>query len=432
MVRLRPLLALLPVLALGACRSPLEPTLAEQALLAPAAEALERGDGARALDLYLALAEDGMPYAQYEVARLYEDGLATRPDPEAALRWYRAAAEAGLPAAELHLAQMYERGDGVKRDPLGARRLYESAAASGVGAAHLALGQFAEWGIDGTEDMSAARRHYEAAAALGEVEAKIALARLLGMAGGSGPPAAEAWAESALRDLRAAANAGDGAAMEYLGKLYLRGEIAPLRIDEARRWLRAAAEAGRVEAAVTLARLLRDGTDGLEPAPAEAAALFEMAARAGDAGARYDLARLYVEGRGVPQDGVRAAALFRGAVAGGERRALRALGDLYAQGIDVPPDAAEAGRWYEAAARQGDTEALLALGDMYEHGRGVAADPILALKWYELAASAGHHRAGLRAKRLRASLDPGEAQRAVILAEDWQLSGGGQSGFSAR
>jgi len=73
-------------------------------------------DPAQALARYRMAAEAGHTGAQYNLARMYEQGIGTAPDPQRAARWYLAAADAGEVHAQHHLGEMYRDGHGVPRD----------------------------------------------------------------------------------------------------------------------------------------------------------------------------------------------------------------------------------------------------------------------------------------------------------------------------
>ena len=88
-------------------------------------------------------------------------------------------------------------------------------------------------------------------------------------------------------------------------------------------------------------------------------ALKEFAALAeqGDADAQFNLALMYTNGHGVPQD--------------------------YKQAV----------KWYTKAAEQGDAEAQYNLGTMYAIGQGVPQDNVYAHMWFNLAAVDGDEKA---------------------------------------
>ena len=96
--------------------------------LADGVAAFDRGDYASAERILRPLAERGVPYAQYQLAVMYEDGRGIRQDEREAARLYRLAAERGLAVAQANLAVFYEQGRGVPRDLVQALLWYELAA----------------------------------------------------------------------------------------------------------------------------------------------------------------------------------------------------------------------------------------------------------------------------------------------------------------
>jgi hypothetical protein len=78
---------------------------------------------------------------------------------------------------------------------------------------------------------------------------------------------------------------------------------------------------------------------------AEAAALYRRDAELGVVAAQVNLAILYAEGQGVPQDYAQAALWFRRAAEQGNREAQYNLARLYKEGKGLPKDEAEADKW---------------------------------------------------------------------------------------
>jgi TPR repeat protein len=95
-------------------------------------------------------------------------------------------------------------------------------------------------------------------------------------------------------------------------------------------------------------------------------------AEQGDSNAQYDLARLYYQGKGVPQDYAKAAGWYRKAADQG-----------------VPQDYTEAVGWDRKAADQGYARAQSALGYAYSEGKGVPQDYAQSAPWYRKAAKQG-------------------------------------------
>lgn len=84
----------------------------------------DRANYQTSLKIWMAEAEKGNAEAQYYVAKIYEGGLGTEPDPASAMQWYEKAAAANHSASQFALAQIYEkRGDAEK-----AMNLYRQAA----------------------------------------------------------------------------------------------------------------------------------------------------------------------------------------------------------------------------------------------------------------------------------------------------------------
>lgn len=79
-------------------------------------KAYDKGDHAQALQIWLPLAEQGKPSAQFNIAMMYEQGLGTPKDDVQAARWYVAAAKSGSATAQLKAGSMFETGQGVATD----------------------------------------------------------------------------------------------------------------------------------------------------------------------------------------------------------------------------------------------------------------------------------------------------------------------------
>jgi TPR repeat protein len=70
------------------------------------------------------------------------------------------------------------------------------------------------------------------------------------------------------------------------------------------------------------------GTGGVNKDPLEAAKWFGKAANAGSAAGMYDLATMYDDGQGIPEDPVKAKDLYRRAAALGHLEAKQRLAQL--------------------------------------------------------------------------------------------------------
>lgn len=78
----------------------------------------------------------------------------------------------------------------------------------------------------------------------------------------------------------------------------------------------------------------------------------------------------------------------------GIARAQYDLAKVYQNGKGVPENAEEALKWFRKAAEQGHMDAQYAVGDAYKNGRGVPQDNAEALKWYRMAESTREEQRG--------------------------------------
>jgi TPR repeat protein len=107
-------------------------------------------------------------------------------------------------------------------------------------------------------------------------------------------------------------------------------------------------------------------------------------AAAGSCVAQGILGVHYLEGIGVDVDYQEAFRLLSAAANQGASRAIANLADMYAQGLGIPQDIAKAIQLYE---RVGKVEffAAIALGRIYSNRVGVPVDLDQAFEWYSAA-----------------------------------------------
>lgn len=407
----------------------------QRMMLSPARDAEGRGDFDKAFREYQRAAEKGIAFAQYRLARLYEQGRGTAQDDAEAVRWYRAAAEQGYPPAQIALGKRYEQGSGVPQDEAAALALFEKAAEyersvkywesppHPPAVAHARAGRMIEQGRGRQRDSAAAARYFEYAAKADNPDAQFGLAGLYAKGEGvaaADPAAAQRLYAAAAVNYQELAETGDGNAQNRLGQMLVDGLGVPKDVTRGVWLLERAAEQGNSPAQARLGQLFEQGEEGLPADPARAAHYYQMAIDAGYTSALYKLASLYASGEGVPADGRRAAELYQQAAATGQTRAYGKLGDLYAGGELVPQDHAVANRWYSEGARHGDGRAALKLAEAYERGLGVAPAPIEALTWYNIAQALGEERAADRIERLAGELEPVQVEQARAAADAWQ------------
>ena len=179
------------------------------------------------------------------------------------------------------------------------------------------------------------------------------------------------------------AEAGDVEAQYELGVMYLKGQGVEQNREQALQWLQRASDGGNEQAKSKLTRV-RQQQDKFE----------ELAAKAqsGDVDAQYQVAMMYLKGRGVSQSGKQARIWLGKAAEQGDARAITRLGIVNYKGEGGPTDYPQALNMFK---RVSSTSALAQyyLGEIYANGAGVKQDYPAAIDWYKQAAEGGFERA---------------------------------------
>jgi TPR repeat protein len=357
------------------------------------------------LSLLNAAADDEDPVAVWRLGEVLSKGVHVARDPGRGARLLASAIAGGEYRAALPLARLLVLGDGMPADRTAALALLDRVEAEAP--AHVRV-DLAKALLDDSDalpfDPPRARRLLERAATEdNRVRAHVALGRLLA----EGAPGVAPDPAGAVAHLRAAAEAGNGEATRYMGRL-LEDQG---RTDEALAWFMEAAARGHDHAAVEGARLLldrgdagaarraltllgsvagrnaqaaiqlareaRDGAGGLlPPDPVLARQWFQHArtTASGPAAAQAtnDLARMVLRGQGGPADPLGALALFQEAAAAGHGWAALELGRLFEKGAPgIPADSRLAWQWFQEAAARGVAQGHTALGRLLARdGRG--------------------------------------------------------------
>jgi TPR repeat protein len=147
--------------------------------------------------------------------------------------------------------------------------------------------------------------------------------------------------------------------------------------------------------------------------------MYRKAAEGDLASAQTLLAKLYFEGKGVPQDYAQGVEWLRRAAEQGESTAQNALGCAYLKGRGVKPDARKAAEWIEKAAEQGYPLAEGNLGYLFQRGEGVTLDYPEAYKWYQLAAAHGSAQAKRATKSLAEIMTARQVQEGQVRISLW-------------
>lgn len=160
------------------------------------------------------MADEGLPFAQYELGTMYEDGKGVERNLDDAFWWYSLAAEQDYPLAQYKLGTLYHQGKGIEKNYTTAAQWYRKAAEKGVPEAEYNLGVL----------------HYR----------------------GQGVPKNH---EEAFGWFHKAAEHGLAKAQYQLAVMYANGQGVPADFDKSIGWLKKSAEQGYSNAELALQRM---------------------------------------------------------------------------------------------------------------------------------------------------------------------------------
>jgi uncharacterized protein len=175
---IRPLLCLLSLMA-SACAQAAQPlSVAQQTRLdlAVIEYSSEHFDAARVA--FEALARQGVPAAQFNLAVMHLKGQLPQPKPATARRLLESASRGGFITAQVMLAKSLESGDFGPRDLPQAHRWWLMAANAGDGEAQLAMGTAHFLGRGVKKDSARAAHWFREVAKAGDVGAQYLLASM--------------------------------------------------------------------------------------------------------------------------------------------------------------------------------------------------------------------------------------------------------------
>ncbi len=403
------------------------------------ADSSSSSDDAVIFKWYQRAARGQKPIAQYELAKCYQKGIGTRPNPAEAVYWFYRAARGDLAKGQYRLATALLEGQGVRQDKLQALNWMRRAAILGHAKAQYRMGGIYAGDLSEFEkNYSTALYWFQKAADQGDVEAQncLGVLYLSGLAGEKNP-------ELGVRWLSRSAAAGSSFALYRLGLCYLyaEGVEADSRIGTS--LLEAAASQGYEKAATFLQQPICSVTGRLVQHPSRTSCghlfetsalrkwlekegvcpydhhqlspsqvqrisavstpcfssiypttddtfLFEWYHRAAEKGipiAQYELGKRYQQGIGTKINAVAAARLFYQAAEQNEPQAQYQLAEAFLKGEGTEADLEAALHWMEEAAKLGYAEAQRRMGEFYTDG--AQQDDAAAIGWFKLAADQG-------------------------------------------
>jgi localization factor PodJL len=193
-------------------------------------------------------------------------------------------------------------------------------------------------------------------------------------------------------------------------------EQVPAAIGTAK--LRDAAQAGDAGAAYEIAVRYAEGR-GVPANLPEAARWFGRAAQTGLAMAQFRLGSLYEKGQGVKKDLEKAKQNYLAAAAQGNGKAMHNLAVLYAEGLDSKPDFGTASKWFQKASARGIADSQYNLAVLYARGLGVEKNLSESYKWFALAAAQGDKEAASKRDDVATQLDAKDLAAAKQAIKAW-------------
>jgi TPR repeat protein len=308
-----------------------------------------------------ARAESGDAKAQIAVARAYEDGSGVPQNAVEAWRWYMKAAEAGDPEAEDAIAFAYRTGRGVEKNFTESLNWYSLAAKQGDANAMFNIGTHYYNGDGVTIDDVAAYAWFWLAKKAGSKRADDAVTRL-------------------------------------------EKDLSPQQLNDVK---------------LLVADMLAEGK-AVPRDTVTALTVYEEAGRYGKPEVQLRLAKVFLNGWGVPKDAGKAETYCRKALALEKNYtpAMLCLGYLDQSGRLGPAGAKDAITWYEKAFKLGDPVAAYGLGVAYATANGTQQNLERAFSYLVIASLSNIEVATPLAKQIEQKLSPEAAKKLVKKANE--------------
>ena len=293
-------------------------------------EAAQSGNYKKAVQIWLPLATQGDPAAQYTVGWMYESGQGVAKDFKKAIYWYQKAAQQGNPAAQYVTATMYAKGAGTEQDSSKALSYFLLAANQGDPISQFQVGNYYLQGIGTKQNTTQSIYWYQKSAEQGHVNAQISLGKLY----------------------QSAQNNELGIKQDYKKSIY---------------WYQKAATQNNLAAQYELAMIYEKGLGGKQSYP-RAIQLYTKSATNGYAPSAFKLGQLLELGDGTTTNFSQALVWYRQAALQGNTDAQYRLGYLSQMGKGTAKNIQVAIEWYTQASRRDHAQAYYQLAQIYEYG----------------------------------------------------------------
>lgn len=294
--------------------------------------------------------QNGEPEGNYQLGRLLDGsfGFPDSRDPAAALAAFRRAAEQGLPDAMAALGSRLLNGEKKLRNKQEGVQWLEKAGEAGAGGAYLVLGYYYEYS---NNDSEAALTAFMKGVALKNPKCLLEAARHYRNGLGTTPDPAKA-----LDLFQESGRLGNAEGLYEAARMQLRDAKDQASLLSAYQTLLASALANLPQAQNELGAFYLAGRLGSAD-PSAAASWFDHAAAQDFAPAENNLAMMFEQGLGVPQNLKGAIKFYTLAAKKGHAEATTAIARMHADGIGIKPDLKQAWALATLAVERGSTNA---------------------------------------------------------------------------
>ena len=234
---------------------------------------------------------------------------------------------------------------------------------------------------------------------------------------------------AALAEFNALAEQGNAPAFYYLGRMYQEGLGVPSNLATAYAYYKRADDAYYLPAAAPLGAMLLKGGPGVPVSIPNAIHLLKKAALSGSASAAYELGMIHLNGLGkgtayaIPENYNYAFGYFLLGALRGDQKAQRQLSKMYLVGRGVPQDYQKSRIWLTRSANQGYPKAQLELATLLESDPRLK-NPGAAYAWYSILAAYKSDEVGVMAATKRDALakvlQPKEVAQRQKVVQQWR------------
>lgn len=312
-----------------------------------------------------------------------------------AAQHFKMAANQGHGKAQYQLAKLYEQGIGVEQNSKLYQKWLNKAASAGVISAQRDLDLKSTDSKPSQPSKTSSDRDAEA-------QFRLGIKHL------TGDNATKDPGKASILFIKAAKQ-NHARAQYQLGLMYEKAIGFDRNIKKAREWYQKAADAGLPEAQdallaftdkknqerVVSIKARKKTTDPLDAQLIDKKSspinTFVMKAKKGDRAAQFEVGIGFLSGEnGFEKNIKKGIDWLKTAATNHHVKAGTTLGLLYYEGREVERDYPTAAKWLEKSAMDGDADAQYTLGNIYRQGLGVAKNNTTAIKWYRKAANQGH------------------------------------------